>query len=180
MGLFYLVLDRPDLAARLKYTTAVNPQASLAAVLERMTDPDTCLAQMCQSAERELQRVGKALDGMARKSERQFEGVWGGAVKALDFVRDPWIAAHTTRSDLRFTDLQYGRQPVALYLVAEAPTDMQYLYGLFRIILQLAGHQLMAVPVRYRRRRRELLWLLNEMPTLGYMPLLEQWPCAPQ
>ena len=145
-------------------------QPSFPAVLAHMAVPKPLLAAMRQSPTPCIRATGERLYDMMQHAERQFAGIWDTAVGALDLFKDPVIARCSTASDFALTALQRGEYPVTLYLGANAPTELTYLAPLFRAVLQSTLHQLMTTA----GERRELLWLLNEFPTLGYMPVLEQ------
>jgi type IV secretion system protein VirD4 len=149
------------------------PRCAFPRVLATMATAKPLLQAMCQNATPYIRATGERLRDMERQAEKQFAGIWDTALGALDIFNDPVVAAVTQTSDFALTDLQHGAYPMTLYLGANAPTEVTYLAPLFRAILQSALHQLM-MRTGYQR---ELLWLLNEFPTLGYMEMTEQ-ACA--
>ena len=179
-GGFFGPLEETILRGVLLYVLHYAPddKRHLSYALTLMADAAACLAHMHGAAHQEVQRVGLRLTSMLQESPRQFTGAWDGALRGLQMFRDPLVAAHTSTSDFRLIDLQYGDVPVTLYLIAEAPTQMGFLYPIFRAVMELTLHLLETVPVRYRHKRHELLWLLNECPAFGYMPLIEEAPAT--
>jgi type IV secretion system protein VirD4 len=147
-----------------------RPQASFPMVLAQMAEVKPLLAAMAQSNCAPVRQTGQHLGAMQRQSERQFLSIWDTAMGGLDVFKDPVIARCTTTSDFALTDLQGAAYPVTLYLGAQSPTELLYLAPLYRAVLESGVHQLML----HQGDRRELLFLCNEFPTLGYLRLVEQ------
>lgn len=148
-----------------------QPKKSMAGVLEYMSNARAVVQSMSNSPVPIVRQDGVRLADMQKRAPKQFEGIWDQAMSSLDIYRDPLVAAHTETSDFSLADLESNGAPATLYLVANAPTEMQYLYPLFRTVLQLYVHYWMErqVDAAYD----ETLLLLNEFPTLGYMAPIE-------
>jgi type IV secretion system protein VirD4 len=150
-------------------------QATLTACHALMIEEETTLAAMCTHPHPEVQAQGLSFRTLQEKSERQFAGEWGAAKGALDLFSDPAIAAITNHSDFAIPDLQWGTYPMTVYLGADSPTDLTYLYPLERLILQ--GTYRVLTTTRGRGRRRwDLTMLLNEFNELTWMDILERVP----
>jgi type IV secretion system protein VirD4 len=174
-GQFFAVWGQTVLRTLILHGCVAHPGAcSLAGLAGEMTATADCLTALTQSPDAEVRQMGQRLQAMAKGAEKQFDGIWDQALKALDCYQDPLIAYHTGQSDFSPLELQYGPQPVTLYLTANAPTEMQYLYPVYRTVVETLMHHLMQQPRDVPRR--PLLWLLNEFPVLGYMGFLEEAP----
>lgn len=124
-------------------------------------------------------------------------GVFSSAISELGIFLDPRVAANTDVSDFSIEQLVTLPEPVSLYLVVE-PGDEERMRPLIRLMLDQIGKTLMrGLEVRPRRRRSfwarlwdvlwpssdasaskarkrwRLLWLIDEMPTLGRLPFFE-------
>jgi type IV secretion system protein VirD4 len=86
--------------------------------------------------------------------------------------RDPRVAAATSRSDFRITDLMNYQKPVSLYLVIPV-ADMDRLQPLLRLILNqiLKG---LTPRMEGVKPRWKLLLMLDEICVLGHMELLSK------
>ena len=179
-GAFFEHRGISALRAVLLYVLHTMPtgQVSLADCHQRMANPAPLLQAMLGARHPEVRQQATRLQQLMTRGERQFEGEWGTAQGVLDLFGDPLIARHTAQSDFRLMDLQYGPTPMTLYLGAEGTTDLQYLYPLYRSLLQLMYRQLSSVGQRYAAKRWPLLVLLNEFPQLGYMKVLEEVPAV--
>jgi len=152
--------------------TAPPGEATLAKCHALMHTPERTLAAMQAHAHPEVQAQGQRLTELREKAERQFTAEWDTAQDALDLFSDPAIAAITGRSDFTMTDLQHGDRPMTLYLGAETPTDMAYLYPLYRMLLQ-ATYRVLSTT---HGKQRPLTILLNECNELRWMDILERAP----
>jgi type IV secretion system protein VirD4 len=91
----------------------------------------------------------------------------------LGLYRDPIIAANTTRSDWRISDLTTGDRPVSLYLVVP-PSDISRTRPLVRLILnQIARRLTETLPEGRAAARPRLLLMLDEFPALGRLDFFE-------
>jgi type IV secretion system protein VirD4 len=100
-------------------------------------------------------------------SERELSGVWTTAIRPLSVYNEPLIAASTSHSTVRLTDLQLGAQPLSLYLLASSPRALERLYPVYRVIIDVAMAQLMERPITTPAHR--LLFCAEELPAHGYM-----------
>src|SRR5262249_6335957 len=98
--------------------------------------------------------------------DRELGSVWSTAIRPLVLYSDPLVAASTDTSTLCLQDLQYGKMPVSLYLVAPSPVAVKRLHPLYRVILDVAMARLMDHPVGTHRFR--LLLCADELPWHGY------------
>lgn len=150
---------------------------SFAGVLASMANPAGCIAGLVTSAHPSVRMRGIELQAMRRQGEEQFQGVWDEAVTGLKIYRDPLVAQHTESSDFRLADLQVPGKPMTLYLGARTQAEVKtYVAPLLRSVLDMAFHSLTDVPLP--PEQQPLLWLLNEMPLLGYMPIIEEAPAT--
>jgi type IV secretion system protein VirD4 len=104
--------------------------------------------------------------------DRELSSVWSTMVRPLSLYADPLIAASTDTSTLRLEDLQHGKTPLALYLLAPSPRDLERLHPIYRVIVDVAMVRLMdrpAVPPPHR-----LLLAAEELPAYGYMHSLNK------
>ena len=138
-----------------------------------MNAPEATIAAMQAHAHPEVKAQGKRLTELMDTAERAFRAEWDTAQDALDLFSDPAIAAITQRSDFRLTDLQFGARPMTLYLGAETPEDLGYLYPLYRMLLQSTYRVLTTAT---GEQRRPLTMLLNEFAQLKWMDILERAP----
>lgn len=123
-------------------------------------------------------------------------GVFSTAISHLGVFLDPIVARNTDTSDFSIDQLINLPEPVSLYLVVEPP-DEERLRPLMRLMLDQIGKTLMRdlEPRRLRKslwarlwrvlwaesehpagdqkRRWRLLYLIDEMPTLGRLPFFE-------
>jgi type IV secretion system protein VirD4 len=124
-------------------------------------------------------------------------GVFSTAISHLGIFLDPLVAANTDVSDFCIEQLVNLAEPVSLYFVVE-PGDEERLRPLVRLLLDQIGKTLMRglevqpreersfwkrlrdvlwpavrTPTSAKRKRHRLLWLIDEMPTLGRLPFFE-------
>jgi type IV secretion system protein VirD4 len=104
--------------------------------------------------------------------DRELSSIWSTAIRPLVLFNDPLVAASTDTSTLDLHDLQYGTEPVTLYLVAESPRALERLHPLYRVILDVAMARLMQHPPRTWQHR--LLWVGDELPAYGYVRAIEK------
>ncbi len=105
---------------------------------------------------------GKLLE-MAERSPKQFEGLLGSAQKALR-IYDPIspLGEHVSRGEIDFKALK--REPTTIYLIMpsdRAHTHATWLSLVMSLAIELVGRD---------RSNRRVLFLLDEMANLGYMP----------
>src|SRR5207237_7817040 len=98
--------------------------------------------------------------------DRELSSVWTTAIRPLVLYSDPLVARSTDTSTLALDDLQYGKTPLSLYLIAPSPMALERLHPLYRVILDVAMTRLMAHPVRTWQHR--LLVCGDELPWYCY------------
>jgi type IV secretion system protein VirD4 len=107
-------------------------------------------------------------------NEREMSGLWTTAIRPLEIYLDPLIAASTSSSTVALTDLQLGKDPMSLYLLAPSPRALLNLYPVYRVILDMGLAQLMHRPVTTPAHR--LLVVADELPAYGYSATLDAGP----
>lgn len=144
-------------------------------------------------------QVVSAARAALNKSDNELSGVVSTAETCLDLWLDPIVAENTSRSDFCAEQLQGLDHPVSLYIVV--PTrDIERLTPLVRLMVIQIGNRLTAeideptaprkAPFWTRlwnvllerkpaaaprlRRKQRLLFLIDEFPTLGYLPWIEK------
>jgi type IV secretion system protein VirD4 len=165
------------------YTEPVE-RKSLAVVREKLAD----LKATCELMGRTLHRLNpktgepeilpECLQGS--KSFSAYEHKMQTGLKAttesfFGLFADPLVAANTSRSDFRLSDLMCGPKPVTLYL-QPPPSDAMRLMPLMRLLLnQLARSQMeyQGLGSDGRVKKHTLLLCLDEFPQLGKMPFFE-------
>lgn len=78
--------------------------------------------------------VAEAARELLNKSENERSGVRSTALSFLSLYRDPVVAAITSASDWKISDLVDGARPVSLYFVVP-PFDLSWTRPLVRLIL---------------------------------------------
>ncbi|MCA8891443.1 MAG: conjugal transfer protein TraG [Hyphomonas sp.] len=145
-----------------------NPDRTFTATLTRMMRTKH-LAD--EAGERSVHPVvAEAARDLLNKSENERSGVLSTAMSFLALYRDPVVAAVTSASDWRLTDLADAERPVSLYLACP-PSDMSRTKPLMRLILNQIGRRLteeLPDPTR-----RKLLMMLDEFPALGRLDFFE-------
>jgi len=118
--------------------------------------------------------VASAAREVLNKSENERSGVLSTAMSFLGLYRDPTVAATTSACDWRIADLVDAPQPVSLYLVIP-PSDISRTKPLVRLVLNQIGRRLTerleGDPAK--RRRHQLLMMLDEFPALGRLDFFE-------
>lgn len=104
--------------------------------------------------------------------DRELSSVWTTLVRPLSLYADPLIAASTERSTVHLEDLQHGKEPLSLYLLAPSPRDLERLHPVYRVIVDVAMARLMDRPVTDAATR--LLVCAEELPAYGYMHSLNK------
>src|SRR6266540_6857460 len=162
------------LTATILHVLYTSPRKSLAGVWDFLTQQHDsladCLKAMASTTHRS-QGVHQAITSMTRAiknitGDRELSSVWTTAIRPLVLYSDPLVAASTDASDLSFEDLQYGTRPLSLYLIAPSPLELERLYPLYRVILDVAMTRLMEHKVRTWLAR--LLNCFDELPWYGY------------
>jgi type IV secretion system protein VirD4 len=118
--------------------------------------------------------VASAARELLNKSENERSGVLSTAMSFLGLYRDPVVAATTAACDWRITDLVDAEYPVSLYLVVP-PSDISRTKPLVRLVLNQIGRRLTErlEGDPGKRRRHQLLMMLDEFPALGRLDFFE-------
>jgi type IV secretion system protein VirD4 len=118
--------------------------------------------------------VASAAREVLNKSENERSGVLSTAMSFLGLYRDPTVAATTSACDWWIADLVDAPRPVSLYLVIP-PSDISRTKPLVRLVLNQIGRRLTerleGDPAK--RRRHQLLMMLDEFPALGRLDFFE-------
>ncbi len=118
--------------------------------------------------------VASAAREVLNKSENERSGVLSTAMSFLGLYRDPVVAATTAACDWRIADLVDASRPVSLYLVIP-PSDISRTKPLVRLVLNQIGRHLTErlEGDPGKRRRHQLLMMLDEFPALGRLDFFE-------
>ena len=118
--------------------------------------------------------VASAAREVLNKSDNERSGVLSTAMSFLGLYRDPVVAATTTTCDWRIGDLVDAEFPVSLYLVIP-PSDISRTKPLVRLVLNQIGRRLTErlEGDPGKRRRHQLLMMLDEFPALGRLDFFE-------
>jgi type IV secretion system protein VirD4 len=115
--------------------------------------------------------VASAARELLNKSENERSGVLSTAMSFLGLYRDPVVAAVTGRCDWWIKDLVEADHPATLYLVVP-PSDISRTKPLVRLVLNQIGRRL-TEELESKRRRHQLLLMLDEFPALGRLDFFE-------
>jgi type IV secretion system protein VirD4 len=118
--------------------------------------------------------VASAAREVLNKSENERSGVLSTAMSFLGLYRDPTVAITTAACDWRIADLVDCERPVSLYLVIP-PSDISRTKPLVRLVLNQIGRRLTErlEGDPGKRRRHQLLMMLDEFPALGRLDFFE-------
>ena len=118
--------------------------------------------------------VASAAREVLNKSDNERSGVLSTAMSFLGLYRDPVVAATTAACDWRISDLVDAERPVSLYLVIP-PSDISRTKPLVRLMLNQIGRRLTErlEGDPGKRRRHQLLMMLDEFPALGRLDFFE-------
>src|SRR5216683_2903893 len=168
------------LTATLLHVCYTAQRTSLAGVWTFLTQQQTsladCLKTMAGTAH-SSQGVHQAIASMTTaianiSGDRELSSVWTTAIRPLVLYSDPLVAASTDSSTLALEDLQYGQEPLSLYLIAPSPMALERLHPLYRVILDVAMTRLMEHPVRTWQHR--LLLCGDEFTWYGYTRVIDK------
>jgi type IV secretion system protein VirD4 len=160
--------------------TEPDGQKNLAVVRERLLDFKRTCRAMLATAHRFNPRTGVpevhpevalVANEMLHQPEKFQASVRGTAATYLTLFADDLVAHNTAVSDFRLGDLVCADRPMTLYL-QPPPSDAPRLRCLVRLMVNQACRALMEHLDRDntgRPKRRPLLLLLDEFPTLGHM-----------
>jgi type IV secretion system protein VirD4 len=153
--------------------------ATLASVDRMLADPRRPVQELWEEMAKAAHPVvASAARDMLDRSEEEAGSVLSTAKSYLSLYRDPVVERNTARSDFRIRDLMHHESPVSLYIVTR-PTDQARLRPLVRVLLDRIVRGL-ADRIEFENGRprapagHRLLLLLDEFPSLGRMPILEQ------
>jgi type IV secretion system protein VirD4 len=167
------------LTAALLHVCYTSPRPSLASVWQFLTQERTlpdCLNTMRATrhtphgAHPTIAAFTQAIRNIT--GNRELSSVWTTVIRPLSLYADPLIAASTDTSTCRLEDLQDGKAPLSLYLLAPSPRSLERLHPVYRVIVDVALARLMDRPVSATARR--LLVCAEEMPAYGYMHSLNK------
>jgi type IV secretion system protein VirD4 len=174
-----------ELAALLLTATILHvcytvKRKSLAGVWDFLTQQHTSLSEALKtmaSTAHSSHGVHQAIASMTTaihniSGDRELSSVWTTAIRPLVLYSDPLVAASTDSSTLDLEDLQYGPEPLSLYVIAPSPMALERLHPLYRVILDVAMTRLMEHPVRTWRHR--LLFCGDELPWYGYTRAIDK------
>lgn len=122
--------------------------------------------------------VAAAGRDMLDREARERGSVLSSAKTYLTLFQDPLVAGNTRRSDFRIADLMDHERPISLYVVTRG-SDKERLRPLVRLLFTTMARTLMGVPITFRHgqpvmpHRHRLLLMLDEFPSLGRMPVIE-------
>ena len=122
--------------------------------------------------------IARAMRSMLDKSPNERSGVASEAKGFFELYRDPLIAANTSASDFRITDLMNHERAVSLYIVVPL-AHKNSLKPLIRLLLSQILHRL-TEQLEYRNGRavtgfrRRLLLMIDEFPSLGRLDMFAE------
>jgi type IV secretion system protein VirD4 len=145
--------------------TAPNGDAGIMGTIKRMRDTNHTGQGPHPDVAREMQM-------MMDKAPNERSGIISTVQGFLKIYRDPRIAAATSRSDFRITDLMNHERPVSLYLVLPV-RDLNRIQPLLRLVLNQIVNGL-TPRMEGDQSRWKLLLMLDEFCVLGHMELLSK------
>ncbi len=121
--------------------------------------------------------IAQSAKDMFDRPEEEGGSVLSTAKTNLNLYRDPIVAANTAQSDFKITDLMRSKKPISLYIITQ-PADKDRLRPLIRILFTMMTRALMPTQEFWEGRptaeyRHELLFMIDEFPSLGKMPMIE-------
>jgi type IV secretion system protein VirD4 len=155
-----------------------NPQASLATVWHFLSQQGTfadALKTMRQTPHTRWgvhQAIAEMSNVIANAVGEELGSVSTTTIRPLLLYLDPYVAASTERSTINLEDLQYGPQPLSLYLLAPSPRALGRLHPVYRVIFDVAFTRLMEHKAGSSTHR--LLFVANELPSYGYAHSVEK------
>src|SRR3954469_1885455 len=141
-------------------------------------DPFTLCKAMAAS------RYGAAINAAGvdqlKRDEKERGAVLSTVKTYLSLFLDPIITRNTSRSSFRLRDLMDHDQPTTLYVTAMA-VDSVRLRPLIRLLITMLLNHTVGVPIQFdaeqqpiRSHRHKLLLMMEELPDLRKMKMLEQ------
>ena len=115
---------------------------------------------------------------MRKRASAERSGVHSSASVQLALYSDPIVAANTSTSDFRISDLMNGDTPTSLYIVIP-PSDIARLRPLVRILMNQFLTRLMANMEfeggsQKRHYKHRLLLMLDEFTSIGKLEIFEK------
>jgi type IV secretion system protein VirD4 len=168
------------LTATILHVCYTAPRKSLAGVWIFLTQQHASLGEALKtmaSTAHSSHGVHQAIASMTTainniSGDRELSSVWTTAIRPLVLYSDPLVATSTDTSTLSLEALQYGTEPLSLYLVAPSPMALERLHPLYRVVLDVAMTRLMEHPVRTWQHR--LLVCGDELPWYGYTRAIDK------
>ncbi len=168
------------LTASILHVCYTSRRRSLAGVWDFLTQQHTSLADCLKAmagTTHSSHGIHQAIASMTTAitniaGDRELSSVWTTAIRPLVLYSDPMVAASTDTSTVDLDALQYGKTPLALYLVAPSPMVLERLHPLYRVILDVTMTRLMEHPVRTWQHR--LLVCGDELPWYGYTRAIDK------
>ncbi len=115
---------------------------------------------------------------MLKKEQKELSGVISSTLTKLSLYRDPLVANSVSKSDFTIDDICNVEKPATLYLVTD-PNNKDRYRPLVRLILNMMLRKLTA-KMHFENgkgkspNKHRLLLLLDEFPSLGHIPILEE------
>ncbi len=114
---------------------------------------------------------------MLKKEIKELSGIVSSTLTKLSLYRDPLVANCVNKSDFTIDDICNGLKPATLYIVAD-PNNKDRYRPLIRLILNMILRKLTAKMIFENGQgkspnKHRLLLLLDEFPSLGNIPILE-------
>ncbi|MCT2388877.1 type IV secretory system conjugative DNA transfer family protein [Erwinia pyrifoliae] len=116
---------------------------------------------------------------MLNTPEEERGSVLSTARSFLSLYRDPIVAENTSRSDFHIMDLMNADKPVSLYIIPP-PSEKDRIQPLTRLMVNQITRVLSRPPLKLVNGRSvsphrwKLLQLVDEFPSLGKLPLIEE------
>ena len=157
-----------------------EPPASLAKLWWMLTQRYhgllECLEAM-QTTDHTAHGVHRAITELATairniSNERELGSVWSTAISPLLPYADPLTQRSTDTSTIALDELQYGKRPLSLYLVAPKPSALDRLHPIYRVVSDMALQRLQEHTPRTATHR--LLVIADESPSYGYSTTLDK------
>jgi type IV secretion system protein VirD4 len=115
---------------------------------------------------------------MMSKEEKELSGIVSTTVTQLSLYFDPMVSHAVSKSDFTINDICNSEKPSTLYLVTD-PNNKDRFQPLIRLMLNIILRRLTA-KMNFEKgngqspHKHRLLLLLDEFPSLGYIPILEE------
>jgi type IV secretion system protein VirD4 len=179
-SLHFRELAALTLTAAQLHVCYTQTHGSLAAVWHFLTQQHAtlqdCLATM-KSTAHTSHGVHQAITSLTSaiqniSGDRELSSVWTTAIRPLVLYNDPLVARSTDTSTFDLDALQYGPEPVSLYMVAPSPRALERLHPLYRVVLDAGMARLMDHRVRTWTHR--LLLCADELPAHGYVHAIDK------